>query len=62
MIQVIGMPMGFNPAPFFVDHFLAHKEAECVKTQRKLGTNRYVRKSMFEKPTITFGLFVTCYH
>ena len=38
MIQVIGIPMGFDPASFFVHLFLAHKEAEWVKTQRKLGT------------------------
>ena len=38
MIQVIGMPMGSDPAPFFANLFLAHKEADWVKTQRKLGT------------------------
>ena len=32
MIQVIGIPMGFDPAPFFVNIFLAHKEAEWAKT------------------------------
>ena len=34
MIQVIGIPMGSDPASFF----LAHKEADWVKAQRKLGT------------------------
>ena len=38
MIQVIGIPMGSDPAPFFANLFLAHKEAGWVKAQRKLGT------------------------
>ena len=38
MIQVIGIPMGSDPVPFFGNLFLAHKEADWVKTQRKLGT------------------------
>ena len=38
MIQVIGIPMGSDPAPFFANLFLAHKENDWVKTQRKLGT------------------------
>ena len=38
MIHVIGIPMGSDPAPFFANLFLAHKEADWVKTQRKLGT------------------------
>ena len=38
MIQVIGMPMGSDPAPFFANLFLAHKEAGWVKAQHKLGT------------------------
>ena len=38
MIQVIGIPMGSNPAPFFANLFLAHKEAVWVKAQLKLGT------------------------
>ena len=38
MIQVIGIPMGSDPAPFFANLILAHKEADRVKTQRKLGT------------------------
>ena len=38
MIQVIGIPMGSDPAPFFANLFLAHKEADWVKAQRKLGT------------------------
>ena len=38
MIQVIGMPMGSDRAPFFANHFLAHKEADRVRAQRKLGT------------------------
>ena len=38
MIQVIGIPMGSDPAPFFANLFLAYKEADWVKTQRKLGT------------------------
>ena len=38
MIQVIGIPMGSDPAPFFANLFLAHKEADWVKAQRKLGS------------------------
>ena len=38
MIQVIGIPMGSDPAPFFANLCLAHKEAEWVKAQFKLGT------------------------
>ena len=38
MIQVIGIPMGSDPAPFFANLFLAHKEADWVKAQCKLGT------------------------
>ena len=38
MIQVIGMPLGSDPAPFFANLSLAHKEADWVKAQRKLGT------------------------
>ena len=34
MIQVIGMPMGSDPAPFFANLFLNHKEADWVKAQR----------------------------
>ena len=30
--------MGSDPAPFFTNLFLAHKEADQVKAQRKLGT------------------------
>ena len=30
--------MGSDPAPFFANLFLAHKEADWVKAQRKLGT------------------------
>ena len=38
MIQVIGIPMGSDPAPFFANLFLAHKEVDWVKAQRKVGT------------------------
>ena len=38
MIQVIRIPMGSDPAPLFASLFLAHKEADWVKAQRKLGT------------------------
>ena len=38
MIQVIRIPMGSDPAPFFANLFLAHKEADWVKAQCKLGT------------------------
>ena len=38
MIQVIGIPMGSDPAPFFVNLFLAHKEVDWIKAQSKLGT------------------------
>ena len=39
MIQVIGIRMGSDPAPFFANLFLSHKEADWVKAQCKLGTN-----------------------
>ena len=38
MIQVIGIPIWFDPAPLFTNLFLAHKEANWVKAQSKLGT------------------------
>ena len=38
MIQVIGIPVGSDPAPFFTNLFLAHKEADWVKAQCKVGT------------------------
>ena len=38
MIQVIGIPMGSDPAPFFANLFLTHKEADWLNVQRKLGT------------------------
>ena len=38
MIQLIEIPMGFDLAPLFANFFVAHKEADCVKAQRKLGT------------------------
>ena len=38
MIQVTGTPMGSDPVPFLTNLFLAHKEADWVKVQRKLGT------------------------
>ena len=38
MIQVIGIPMGSDPAPFFANFFLAHKEVDWVKAHHKLGT------------------------
>ena len=38
MIQVIQISMGFDIAPFSANLFLAHKEADWVKAQRKLET------------------------
>ena len=38
MILVIGIPMGSVPAPFFANLFLAHKKADWLKAQSKLGT------------------------
>ena len=38
MIQLIEIPMEFDLAPLFANFFVAHKEADCVKAQRKLGT------------------------
>ena len=38
MIQVIGIPIGSNPALFFANLFLAHEQADWVKAQRKVGT------------------------
>ena len=37
MIEVIEIPMGSDSTPFFANLFLAHKEADWVKKQRKLG-------------------------
>ena len=39
MIQVIGIPMRSDLAPFFANLFLAHKKADWVKAQRKLGAS-----------------------
>ena len=36
MIQVTGIPVGHDLAPFFTNLFLAHKEADQVKAKRKL--------------------------
>ena len=38
MIQVIGIPVGSDPAPFLANLFLGHKEVDRVKAQCKLGT------------------------
>ena len=38
MILVIGIPMGYDAAPFFANLFLANNEDHWVKGQRKLGT------------------------
>ena len=38
MIQVIGIPMGSDPVPSFANPFIANREADWVKAQRKLGT------------------------
>ena len=38
MIQVTGISMGSDPTTFFANLFLAHKKADWVETQRKLGT------------------------
>ena len=37
MVQVIGIPVLSDSAPFFANLFLAHKEDDWVKVQRKLG-------------------------
>ena len=48
-IQVIEIPIGSYPAPFFANLSLAHKEADWVKTKCWLGTinvrkiNNYIR-------------------
>ena len=52
MIQIIGIPVGSDPVPFSENLFLAHKEADWVKEQRKL---------MFET-IIHVGLSMTCCH
>ena len=39
MIQVIGIPMESDPAPFLANLFLAHKEGDWVRAQRKLGAS-----------------------
>ena len=38
MIQVTGIPMESDPAPFFANLFLVHKEGDWVKAQRMLET------------------------
>ena len=38
MIQEIGISVDFDPTPLFANLFLAHKEADWVKEQCKLGT------------------------
>ena len=38
VIQIIGIPTEFDPAPFFANPYLAQKEADWVKAQHKLGT------------------------
>ena len=38
MIQVLQIPIGSEPASFFANLFQAHKEADWVNAQRKLGT------------------------
>ena len=38
MVQVIGIPMGSDPAPFFANLFLSHKEADWLKAQCKVAT------------------------
>ena len=38
MIQVTGIPTGSDTASFFANLFLAHKEADWVEAQCKLGT------------------------
>ena len=37
MVQVIGIPVLSDSEPFFANLFLAHKEDDWVKVQRKLG-------------------------
>ena len=37
MIQITGIPVGSDLAPFFTNFLLALKEANWVKAQRKLG-------------------------
>ena len=38
MIQVLQIPIGSEPASFFANLFQAHKEADWVNAQCKLGT------------------------
>ena len=38
IVQVIGIPMASEPAPFFATLFLANKNADWIKAQRNLGT------------------------
>ena len=51
MIQVIGIPIGSEPAPFFANLFLAQKEA--------LRHSKSLEKSMFEKSIIPFSLLLS---
>ena len=48
--------MRSEAAPFFAKLFLAHKEADWVKAQRKL------EQSVFEKSINPSGLLMTCHH
>ena len=47
--------MESEPAPFFANLFLAHKEDEWVKAQRSL------EQSIFKKSIIPFALLMNCY-
>ena len=47
MVQVIGIPMGSDLAPFFGNFFLTHKEADWVNAQRKLGTINFRKINNF---------------
>ena len=58
MIQVIGIPMGSGPVPFFANLFLAHKEADWVKAQnvRKINNSfRFIDDLLSLNDGNTFG-------
>ena len=38
IVQVTGILMASEPAPFFANLFLANKKADWIKAQRNLGT------------------------
>ena len=56
MIQVIGIPLGSDPAPFFANLSLATKKLTGLRY------NLNFEQLIFKKSVIPFGLSMTSYH